>query len=337
MAKPIFDRPNALVIGGAGFIGSHLCDELVKTHKVICIDNFVSSSHQNIEHLTGNPNFIFIRHDATAPFKLEQWPELARFKIEFQGVQEVYNLATPTSQKNFEKLLLETAYANSLLVKNALDVAFLSQAKYLQVSSHAVYGDLLEDQPAFVEDYWGFVNPVGPRSAYNEGKRFAEGLVMNYHRQAKLDTRIARVFNTYGPRMALDTGRMIPDFVKNGSQGTNIVIFGDGKNQDTFMYVADLIDGLIKLMESNHNEPINFGNPEQSTILEVAEVIQQLTGSKSNIEFSDPLPGLIIPGPADISRAQKALNWFPVTKLEEGLAKTVEDMLGRGMASPKAI
>lgn len=329
MAKrAIFDKKNILVVGGAGFIGSHLCDELVKHSKVICVDNFISGKVQNIEHLLGNPNFIFIKHDCSENFELSQFPELEKFQIQFQGVQEVYNLAAPTAKSDFEKNIYNTLLANSLCVRNSLEVARQFQAKYMFVSSSAVYGNPLKDQELFQEDYWGFVDPISPRSCYNEGKRFAESFTFSFGRQFNLDVRVARVFNTYGPRMAINSGRMIPDFVQAATEGRELVIFGDGSEANTYCYVNDIVDGMLRLMNYPIKGPVNLGSPEKYKIIDIAKKIIEFTESKSEIKFESELPFLTKPGIADIGKAKQRLGWFPVVSIDEGLRKTVADMLG---------
>lgn len=326
--RAIFDKKNILVIGGAGFIGSHLCDELVKQSKVICIDNFVSSQVRNIEHLLGNPNFIFVNHDASVPFDLNQFPELEKFQIQFQGVQEVYNLAAPTAVSEFEQNVYNTLLANSACVRNSLDVARQYQSKYLFASSSAVYGDPLKGQELFAEEYWGFVDPVGPRSCYNEGKRFAESFVLSYAKQFNLEAKVARIFNTYGPRMAVNNGRMIPDFVVAAAEGRELVIYGDGSETNTYCYVTDVVDGILRSMNYGIQGPINLGSPERFKIITIAEKIIEFTESKSQIKFEQLLPFVTKPGVADIRKAKQHLGWFPVVGLDEGLRKTVADMLG---------
>lgn len=326
--QAIFDKKNILVIGGAGFIGSFLCDELVKHNKVICVDNFITGRVQNIEHLLGNPNFIFVKHDCNQPFDLTQFPELEKFQIEFQGVQEIYNLAAPTNKHDFEKNVYATLLANSACMQYSLEAAQKYQSKYLFVSSSAVYGGATKELPVINEDYWGFVDPIGPRSCYNEGKRFAESFVMSFGKQFNLEVKIARVFNTYGPRMAINSGRMIPDFVQAAAEGRDLVIYGDGSEVDTYCFVSDVVDGITRLMNYAIEGPVNLGSPEQFKIIDVAKKIIMFTESKSEIKFDSKLPYLFKPTTADIQKAKQRLGWFPVVGLDEGLSKTVADMLG---------
>ncbi|MFA5995848.1 MAG: NAD-dependent epimerase/dehydratase family protein [Patescibacteria group bacterium] len=324
----IFDKKNVLVIGGAGFIGSHLCDELVKHNKVICIDNFISGQVQNIEHLLGNPNFVFIKHDANEAFDLTQFIELENFQVQFQGVQEIYNLASPTSKHDYEKNMFTTLLANSYCVRNTIEIARQYQAKYLFASSSAVYGNLLEGQTLFAEDYWGFVDHVGPRSCYNEGKRFAESFVFSFGKQFNLDVKVTRIFNTYGPRMAFNSGRMLPDFILAASEGRDLLIYGDGSEIDTYCYVKDVVDGLLKLMSYKIAGPVNLGSPEQCKMVDIAQKVIQYTDSRSQIKFTNEIPDLNKPGVADIRKAKQRIGWFPVVALDTGLKQTVADMLG---------
>jgi UDP-glucuronate decarboxylase len=326
--RAIFDKKNVLVIGGAGFIGSHLCDELVKVAKVICLDNYISGRIENIEHLLGNPNFIFLKYDAAEPIDFLKFPELEKFKVKFQGVQEIYNLACPTIRKDFEKNIVPTLRANSYIVYNSLEMANTYKAKYVLASSSSVYGDPLPGQTLIEEKYWGFVDPLGLRSCYNEGKRFAETMVVNYGREFGLAVKIARIFNTYGPRMRLNSGRMIPDFVQAASSNQDMVIYGDGSEEDSYCYVKDTVDGLIKLMNSNFSGAINFGSAERVRIIDIANKIIEYTQSSSQVKFHAPLPYLTRPGVANINRAKKELGWIPVTNSAEGLRKTIDDMLG---------
>ena len=321
----IFEKKNVLVAGGAGFIGSHLCDELVKNAKVICVDNFSTGSIENINHLLQNPDFKFIKHDLTESLDLEKFPELRLFKVAFQGVQEVYNLACPTSPKEYAKLPVETLLANAFASRYLLDLALKYQAKYILASSSAIYGEPVDSQP-FREDYWGFVDPVGPRSCYNEGKRFAESLTMTYREHKKLDTKIVRIFNTYGPRMRLTDGRLIPDLVKSALAGEPLQIYGKADATSTFCYVADMIDGIVKMMNSNEGGPVNLGDAETVSLVTVAEKILALTQSSSTIEHTDAHPFASRQGAPDIRLAKECLGWFPTIPLEDGLRQTIETM-----------
>lgn len=327
MRTTSFDKKNTIVTGGAGFIGSHLCDELVKTSRVICVDNFVTGSEENIHHLLPNPDFKFIRFDVTEPLNIESFPELKYFRIPFQGVQEVYNLAVPTSPKHYNTLRVETLLANALGTKNMLELAAHFKAKFLHLSSSAIYGEPLADGP-FPETYWGFVDPTGPRSSYIEGKRFAESLVVNYRVRYEMEAKILRVFNTYGPRMRLTDGRMLPDFVNAALKNEDLIIYGDEHSMSTFNYITDLVEAMLKIMASNEMGPLNVGNPEAVKMADVARRVIALTGSSSTIVYHDPLPYSAKQGVPDITEAKERLGWFPVVPLEEGLRRTIEYMRG---------
>jgi nucleoside-diphosphate-sugar epimerase len=324
----IFDKKNIVVFGGAGFIGSHLCDELIRTSKVICVDDYSSGNVNNISHLLQNPNFVFLRHDITQPLDLSQFPELEILQVPFQGIQEIYYLACPTIQLGYEDYVVHTAKANSIGVLNALEIARQYHAKFLFGSSRAVYGDPLEGQAQFSEDYWGFVNNLGTRAAYNEGKRFGETLTQSYLQSYQLDTKIARIFNTYGPRMLLNAGRMIPDFVKAAIDNTDVIVYGDGTQTDGYCYVDDLVQGLVALMQSSVNEPVNLGNSDTRQIIDIAKHVIQLANSKSNIVFRPEIQDLVRYAAPDIQNAKRLLGWFPVTDLDTGLERTVADMIG---------
>jgi len=325
--RPIFDRKNVLITGGAGFIGSHLCDRLIKDHKVICVDNFISGSEENINHLLRDPNFEFIRHDMVEPLELEKMPELKPFKVEFQGIQEVYNLACPTSPKEYNKYPIETLLTNAHGTKNALDIARKFDAKLLHLSSSAIYGEPREDTP-FPENYWGYVNPIGPRSCYNEGKRYAESLVLNYRNKYKIDAKIVRTFNVYGPRMKLTDGRMIPDFINQALNNQPITIYGLKEDKSTLCYITDFIEALIRMMKSKESGPINLGQTKSYTYFEIAQKIISLTNSQSKIKFEAPLPYTAKQGIPNIQLAKEKLGWFPIIDLDEGLKRTIDFMKG---------
>lgn len=325
--KPIFERKNIVVTGGAGFIGSHLCDELIKHHKVICVDNFVTGSEENINHLLKHPDFEFIRHDVSEPLDLESLPELKPFKVVFQGVQEVYNLAAPTSPKDYTSLPIETLLANSHGTRNALEIAVKYGARFLHVSSSAIYGEPLEATP-FPENYWGYVDPIGPRSAYNEGKRFSESLVVNYRKKYHIDAKLIRMFNTYGPRMRLTDGRMIPDFVKSALSHQPLIVYGGSEDHSTYCYVSDMIEGMNRMMNSREAGPVNLGNPQTHRIEDVAKMVIRITNSKSSIRFEPHLPYTAKQGIPNIHLAKERLGWFPVVPLEDGLQRTIDYMRG---------
>ena len=308
-----------LVTGGAGFIGSHLCERLLSGgHDVICLDNFFTGSKANVAALFGNPRFELVRHDVTQPILLE--------------VDRIYNLACPASPVHYQQNPVKTTKTSVLGALHMLGLAKRVRARVLQASTSEVYGDpLLHPQP---ESYWGHVNPVGIRSCYDEGKRLAETLMMDYHRQSRVEVRIARIFNTYGPRMAIEDGRVVSSFVVQALRGEDLTVFGDGSQTRSFCYVDDLVDGLTRLMECEGTTgPVNLGSPAETTILEFAHKIVELTGSRSRIVHR-PLPS---DDPRqrqpDISLARKLLGWEPRVSLDAGLRRTIEHFsgaLGRG-------
>ncbi|MEK6946204.1 MAG: UDP-glucuronic acid decarboxylase family protein [Nanoarchaeota archaeon] len=300
-----------LITGGAGFIGSHLCDFLIgKGYKVIAMDNLITGDLKNIEHLRGNQNFTFIHHDVSSHIVVNE------------NVDFVLHFASPASPVDYQKIPIQTLKVGSLGTHNALGLALAKKAKFLLASTSEVYGDpLVNPQP---ETYWGNVNPVGIRGCYDEAKRFSEALTMAYHRVHKLDTKMARIFNTYGPRMRKDDGRVVPNFIGQAVANEPITIYGSGKQTRSFCYVSDLVDGIYRLMISDLNEPVNIGNPEEKTILEFAETIKELAKSKSKI-VSKPLP---VDDPhvrcPDITKAKEELKWQPKIGLKEGIIKTIE-------------
>jgi Nucleoside-diphosphate-sugar epimerases len=299
-----------LVTGGAGFIGSHLCEALLKQgHYLICLDNFFTGRKENIKHLMDFDNFELIRHDIIDPIKLE--------------VDEIYNLACPASPVHYQYNPIKTIKTSILGTMNMLGLAKRVKAKILQASTSEVYGDpLVHPQP---ESYRGNVNPIGPRACYDEGKRAAETLCFDYHRQHKVDIRVVRIFNTYGPNMQINDGRVVSNFIVQALKNENITVYGDGKQTRSFCYVSDLVRGMIDFMnQDQHLGPINLGNDGEFTILELAEKVIQLTHSKSKITFK-PLPeDDPLQRKPDLSLARKLINYEPKIKLEEGLIKTIE-------------
>lgn len=326
LKKVIFDKKNILVIGGAGFLGSHLCDELIKDNKIICIDNFSTGVEKNIDHLLANQNFEFIRHDITNPIELESLPGLQKFKIEFQGIQEIYNLACPTSPKNFEKNKIATLNANSYGVKNSLDLALKYESKLLHFSSSVIYGPRDKEEANVSEEKIGCVDLLSERSSYDEGKRFAEAMVMTYQREYKADFKIARLFRVYGPRMPLNDGLMLPDFISNALDGEVLSILGDDTFSSTFCYVSDCVDAVIKLMESDEKSPINIGSDVEVNVTDIAQKIIEITNSNSQIEYADELLFMTPLALPDISKARSILGWMPVVPLDHGLEKTVYEL-----------
>ncbi len=319
------NRKNILITGGAGFIGSHLAEALVRDNNVIVLDNFITSQLENIEELLQNPHFEFVKHDVTIPFDPHAYPELNQFKVKALGIQEIYHLACPTSPKHYNKFPIETILANSHATVNALELARTQNAKILLGSSAAIYGYYRENS-AIREEYWGEVNPIGPRSSYDEGKRFAESLFANYRNAYKVDAKILRMFKTFGPRMRLDDGRMIPDFIVSALNGKPLQIFGDEHISATFCYIDDMVEGLIRMMNSNDPGPINIGSDHSHRVVDIAQRIIDLTNSKSKVEYKEPLPYPSEHGVPDINRAKESLGWFPLISLDDGISKTIEYM-----------
>jgi dTDP-glucose 4,6-dehydratase len=301
----------AVISGGAGFLGSHLCDRLIKDgQSVICLDNLLTGKVDNIAHLIGTSGFRFVNCDVSDEVSLEE------------SVDFVYHCASPASPADFLRLPIETLKAGSFGTHSMLELAMKKKARFLLASSSEVYGDpLVHPQP---ESYWGNVNSIGPRSVYDESKRYAEAVTMAYHRYHKLDTRIARIFNTFGERMRVDDGRAIPSFIMQALRGHDVVVFGDGRQTRSVSYVSDTVDGLLKLMKSDYYLPMNIGNPEEITIQQLAEEIIGLSNSKSRIAYK-PLPEddpkLRRP---DIRLAKGILKWEPLVSRHEGLARTIQ-------------
>ena len=304
-----------LVTGGAGFIGSHLCERLINEgNEVLCLDNFFTGRRENIFHLLDNQRFELLRHDVTEPILLE--------------VDQIYNLACPASPVHYQYNPVKTVKTNVMGAINMLGLAKRVRARILQASTSEVYGDPLVHPQT--EDYWGNVNPIGIRSCYDEGKRIAETLMMDYHRQNKVDIRIARIFNTYGPRMLEDDGRVVSNFIVQALRGQALTLYGEGQQTRSFCYVEDLIEGLIRLMNVDGlHEPVNLGNPGEFTIMQLAEEVIKACDSKSGFTYL-PLPA---DDPRqrkpDITKAQSALGWNPTIPLRDGLKRTVEDFKAR--------
>jgi dTDP-glucose 4,6-dehydratase len=306
--------PTAVVTGGAGFLGSHLCDHLIsRGFRVICVDNLDTGSLQNVEHQNGD-QFTFLNQDVTEHVEVDE------------PVHFVYHLASPASPIDYARLPLQTLKVGSYGTHNALGLAKFKRARFLLASTSEVYGDpQVHPQP---ETYWGNVNPIGPRGVYDEAKRYAEAMAMAYHRQQGVNTAIARIFNTYGPRMRPNDGRAVPTFVRQAQEGKPLTVFGDGTQTRSFCYVDDLIRGLVALAESGEHLPVNLGNPNEFTMNELAETVLRVTGSKSEIVHEAlPVDDPQVRQP-DITRARQLLGWEPEIQLEEGLRRMLET-LGR--------
>lgn len=330
----ISGKKNILVTGGAGFIGSHLCDELVKKNHVLCLDNFSTGRESNIDHMIQDANFEFIKHDISNPINLNESSEARIFKVEFQGIQEIYHLACPTSPKEYNKYPIETILANSYGVKNVLDLAVRYKAKLLFASSDAIYGQPQPNQGPFKEDYWGYVNHLGPRGCYDEGKRFAETMIVNFRKKYNLETKIARIANTYGPRMRLDDGRVIPDYVSSALANRPIKIYGDQSTMSSYLYISDLIAGLIKFMASKEPGPINFGSADEYRLEAIAKKISDSAESDYKIIYEAPLPYITVQNLPDLTLAKEKLGWLPLIKLDDGLARTIEEMRASKILKP---
>jgi UDP-glucuronate decarboxylase len=322
---PIFDKKNVIVTGGAGFLGSHLCEKLIREAKVICMDDLSNSSIQNIEHLLQYPDFEFIKIDVNKPINLEDYPELEKFKVRFQGVQEIYHLACPTSPKNFEEMKMHSLWANSNAMISTLDLAVKYKAKYLFASSSVIYGPATEANHVFSEDFEGQLNHLNPRACYDEGKRFAETCVATYRQVYKIDAKIARIFTTYGPRMKLRVGLLIPDFIIDALEGRNLVVYGGEKMKQSLCYVSDTIDGMARLMQADMDVwIINLGHEQVLQMSDVAQKIIEMTESSSKVIFGEQLLFLTEKGIPDLMRAKEHLGWIPLVRLEEGLQKTID-------------
>jgi len=322
---PIFEKKNVIVTGGAGFIGSHLCERLIQEAKVICIDDLSHGSVRNIEHLLQYPDFEFIRFDSNRPFDPNNFEELDKFRVKFQGIQEMYHLACPTSPKNFTSLKLHSLWANSASMVNTLDLAVKYKAKYVFTSSSVVYGEPETTDFLFNEGHEGIVHHISPRACYDEGKRFAETCVDTYKQVYNIDAKIARVFTTYGPRMKLRDGLMIPDFILQALDGKPIEIHGDKNMVQSLCYISDMIDGLVRLMKSGpETSVVNLGSDQMVNIVDVAQQIISLTKSDSEITFLEPLPFLTNKGIPDLRRAKSTLSWLPLVLLPDGLKRVVD-------------
>lgn len=329
MAEPPIGTPSiqwAIVTGGAGFVGSHLCDRLVaEGYGVFCIDNLLTGSRENIQHLLGHPRFLFVRHDVTKPVDLANLAEKAEGQSRkwesSDRVEFVAHLASPASPKAYSKHPIHTLKLGSIGTYHALGMAQRYGSVFLLASTSEVYGD--PDVTPQVETYWGHVNPIGPRSSYDEAKRFAEALAMAYARQNGVKIRIARIFNTYGERMRIDDGRAVPNFLVQALQNQQVTVYGDGAQTRSFCYVSDLVDGLYRLLRLPATGPVNLGNPEEMTLLQLARMVIERTRSKSRIVFEAlPTDDPRLRRP-DISKATATLGWRPKVSLEEGIRRVI--------------
>ena len=303
--------PTSLVTGGAGFLGSHLCDYLIERgHRVVCVDNFDTGSLKNVSHLRDGDEFRFVQQDITEHYEIDE------------PVDFVYHMASPASPIDYARLPLHTLKVGSYGTHNTLGLAKVKRARFLLASTSEVYGDPLVHPQK--EDYWGNVNPIGPRGVYDEAKRYAEALTMAYYRQQGVDTTIVRIFNTYGPRMRANDGRAIPAFLAQALADKPVTVFGDGSQTRSFCFVADLVRGLVMLMESDLHEPVNIGNPNEMSLLEMAQLVVELTESRSEIVFEAlPVDDPKVRQP-DITRAKATLGWEPEVELRDGLSRTIE-------------
>jgi dTDP-glucose 4,6-dehydratase len=302
-----------LITGGAGFLGSHLCDKFLgEGHTVIAMDNLITGSTRNIEHLAGRDDFLFIKQDVTNYIYIEG------------SIDAVLHFASPASPIDYLNLPIQTLKVGALGTHKALGLAKAKAARFLLASTSEVYGDpQIHPQP---ETYWGHVNPIGPRGVYDEAKRFAEAMTMAYHRYHGVDTKIVRIFNTYGPRMRLEDGRVVPNFIPQALRGEAVTVYGDGQQTRSFCYCSDLVEGIYRLLMSAEHDPVNIGNPNELTILQFAETINRLTGNQAGISFQpekrikdDPQTRQ-----PDITKARALLNWEPQVQLEAGLSRTIE-------------
>ncbi len=315
MTNPVFSIiltvVKVLVTGVAGFIGSHLAERLLdEGNEVIGIDNFLTGKRENIEHLLSRPSFTFIEHDVNDPY---DYPD---------GISEIYHLASAASPVFYTKYAIETLLTGSLGTYQMLELARKTRARFLFTSTSEIYGDP-EEHPQR-EEYWGNVNPIGERSMYDESKRFGEALVMAFHRKYGMDTKIARIFNTYGPRMRDDDGRVIPNFIMQALRDEPLTVYGDGTQTRSFCYISDMVDGIIKLMRSDYHLPVNLGNPEEYRIIDVAKIILKVTGREEKIEYRPLPPDDPKKRRPDISRAKEVLGWEPKVPFEKGLKETIE-------------
>lgn len=329
-ALPIFEKKNVLVTGGAGFVGSHLCERLLREAKVICMDDLSNGSLQNIEHLLQYPDFEFIKYDVNQPIDLDDFSELQRFKVPFQGVQEVYHLAASNNPKEYERLKIRMLRSHSDGVLHTLELAARYHAKYVLASSGVVYGPAEGAHAVFSEDDESAGDHLSARGAYNEGKRFAETCAFTYREAHRIEAKIARMFPTYGPRMPLGKGLLIPDFIVDAIDGKELVIYGEGTTERSLCYVSDMVDGLIRLMRASADVfLVNLGSDQSFTVMHIVEQIIAMTGSVSEITLLPPPVHVTRRGIPNVARAKTQLGWIPLVSLREGLRKTIDYIIAK--------
>lgn len=323
-SSPIIKRKNILVTGGAGFIGSHLCDALVKDAHVICVDNFSTGSVSNIEHLLQHPHFELLRHDITHPLDLNAFKELDRFHVSIQGVQEIYHLACPISKKQFEEFKIPTMLTNSLGIKHMLDLALAFRASFLYASSSVLYGPRRSTQAFVSEKDPCIIDHLTAHGAYDEGKRFSEAVLATYADVYGLDAKIARIFRTYGPRMKIMDGNLIPDLVNAALDGNDLSLPSPEDTKIALCYVTDVVDGLIKQMRTTDAALMNIGSDQEYPLSVVAEHVIRVAGSSSRVRHEPSVQRVFEAGLPDISRAKQQLHWLPLVRLEDGLRSMME-------------
>lgn len=318
-------KENILITGGAGFIGSHLCERMVKKYNVICLDDFSTGNQGNINHLVQLPDFEFIKQDLSKPFDLESMKELNRFQIDVKGFKAIFNLACPTSSKRFDEFKIKILDSNSLAMKNVLELVVKYKSNFVHLSSSVVYGGRDKKVGKINEEDEGLVNNLNNRSCYDEGKRFAETMVATYHQVYKIDFKIARVFRAYGPRERLFDGEMLPDFIINATQDKDLVIYGDEKFTTSLIYVTDVVDALEKLSEARSDiGAVNIGSDVNLNMTDVANKIVEMTKSNSKIKYEARLDFTTELALPDISKVRDQLGWLPLVRLEDGLQKTID-------------
>lgn len=320
IVRQSFEKPIALVVGGAGFIGSHLCDQLIKNFKVICLDDLSSGRIENISHLLRNPHFEFVRHNISKPIDLENIKELKSFRVDLFGLKQIFHLASPSNPMDLEKLPIETLLINSLGTKNILDLSLKYKAKFLFTSSSSIYR---ESEEKIKEDHLAKIDPRKAENFLPIAKQFAENLIVNYQKKYNLDLKIVRLFNIYGPREKLFNGRVISNFIGNALEEKDLVVYGDGEQVRTFCYVSDAIEGMVRMINSSETGPINLGGEEEITISQLGQRIIELSQEKIKIVFKKERASRFRKVVPDLSLAHQKLEWIPIVRLEQGLKKTL--------------